>query len=140
MEKKFFLALLSASNAHEARAREEFAKLDLSSGQPKILFLLKRIEPPVQKDLAELCGINTSTLTVLLRGMEKKGLVEKEVCHVSGGKRAFKIRLTPKGEECAEKVEKLVNDLEEESFQNFSSEDKEILFSLLGRVENNLSK
>lgn len=138
VHEKLFLALLRASSAHAEASRVEFAKLEITEGQPKILFTLRRANGIVQKELAEVCRVRQSTLTVLLTKMEKQGYIYKESCYVSGRKRANKIYLTEKGWEKAEELEGVVEELEERGFAGFSEEEKQTLLELLTRVEENM--
>lgn len=137
---KLFLALLGASSAHAEASRKQFQELGLTDGQPKILYILKRQDGQVQKDLAAVCKIRPSTLTVLLSRLEKQNLIYKEGCYVSGKKRAFKIYLTEQGRNIAEKLEKTVEELEKKSFADFSKEEKQTLLRLLAKVENNMQE
>lgn len=135
---QLFLALLAVSSAHGDASRKAFSELDLTEGQPKLLYILKRVSGPFQKELAELCGIRPSTLCVLLGKSEEQGLICKESCLVSGRKRAYRIYLTDKGEEVAEQLEQLVADLEKKGFSGFSEEEKINLLNMLERVEYNM--
>lgn len=137
--KKIFIELLRTQGAHAELARVGFQKLNLSEGQPKILYILLRTEGCVQKELADIARVRPSTMTVLLDRMEKQELIYREETKISGGKRAYKIFLTEKGKEFAYKVEKLVDELEERSFKGFSKEERILLFELLARVGDNLS-
>lgn len=137
---KLFIALLGASSAHAECSRKEFAKLGLTEGQPKILYILLGKDGIVQKDLAEICGIRQSTLTVLLSKLEEQGYIYKEVCYVSGRKRAFEIYLTEQGKVMAEKLNSVVEELERKSFAGFSEQEKAIVLELLTRVEENLKQ
>jgi len=58
---------------------------------------------------------------------------------VSGGKRAFRIFLTEEGRRLAEKVDCVVEEMEEKGFAGFSEEEKDQLISLLGRLTDNLA-
>ena len=104
----------------------------------KILYILLCKDGVVQKDLAEICGIRQSTLTVLLGKLEEQGYIYKETCYVSGRKRAFEIYLTEQGREMAQKLEQVVEELEEKSFAGFSQQEKVALLEMLSRVELNL--
>ncbi|WP_160675874.1 MarR family transcriptional regulator [Clostridium sp. C8-1-8] len=137
---KLFLALLGSSSAHAEASRKAFNALGLTEGQPKILYILQNQDGQVQKELAAVCGIKQSTLAVLLGKMEKQNLIYKEVCYVSGMKRAYKIFLTEKGRDIAEHLYKVVEELEEKSFAGFSPEEKATLLSLLSKVEYNMQK
>ena len=140
MSLKFFQLLLNVSAAHAQRSRELFQTLDLSPGQPKILWNLRLKEGYVQKDLAAKCKIAPPSMTSLLRGMEQKGLIRKEKLLVSGGKRAYSIYLTDKGRELADIVSVEIDKLEDICFQGFSDSDQKTLFELMERVNENLLK
>lgn len=137
---KLFLALLAASSAHAEVSRRAFTELGLTEGQPKILYILKREPGPVQKELAALCGIRQSTLTVLLSKLEQQKYIYKEPDSVSGGKKAYRIHLTKEGNAMAEQLEQIVENLEEQGFTGFSIEEREQLLEMLDRVENNMKK
>ncbi|MBE5940761.1 MAG: winged helix-turn-helix transcriptional regulator [Lachnospiraceae bacterium] len=138
-EKKIFMYMMETQALHHNESRKGFQRLDLSDGIPKILYTLRGHEGCVQKDLAEMCSIKPSTATVILEKMEREGLIVKEMTRVSGGKCAKCIFLTEKGWEKARAIEKLVDDLEEKCFEGFSEEEREMLFTLLKRVQKNLA-
>lgn len=138
MGKRLHAALIEASAAHEKNSWAEFRKLNLSPGQPKVLSSLRYKEGYLQKELAEFCHVEPATMAVLLANMEKKGLIRKEITHVSGGKRAYRIYLTELGRQMAEKVNDVVNEVEERGCRDFTEEEKERLTVLLKRVAKNL--
>ena len=140
MQEKLFLSLMDTQKSHWNRSRKGFQKLDLSDGQPKVLYMLRFIDGCVQKDLAKACDIKPSSMTVMLDGLEKKGYVRREETKVSGGKRAFKVCLTKEGKEIAEKVFWLIETIEEETFEGITEEEQQLLFSLLKKVRENLDR
>jgi DNA-binding MarR family transcriptional regulator len=131
-------SLTEAGAAHRKSCWVEFRKLDLSPGQPKVLTRLRIQEGYLQKELAELCHVEPATMAVLLANMEKKNLIRKEIAHVSGGKRAYRIYLTDLGKELAEQVDAAVALVEEKCFEGFSEEEKGQLTALLERMTDNL--
>ena len=140
MREKFFLALLETQKAHWELSRKGFQKLELTDGQPKILYILLRREGCVQKDLAEVCRIRPSTLTVALERMEKQGFIYKEERRLLGGKRAYGIFLTERGRKKAEQLDAFIETLEEKSLAGFSEEEQDALFSYLARIRENLAE
>lgn len=138
MGKQLHMALIETSSAHGKSTWEEFRKLDLSPGQPKVLSWLRSREGCLQKELAEFCHVEPATMAVLLANMEKKGFIRKETTHVSGGKRAYQIYLTEPGRQLAEEVCRIVQEVEQKSYQGFTEEEKEQLIALLGRITENL--
>lgn len=139
MKEQLIVALIQASSSHQKSCWAGFRTLDLSPGQPKVLSRLRYQEGYLQKDLAALCRVEPATMVVLLNNMEKKGMIRKEVDHVSGGKRAFRIYLTDAGRALAEQVDRVVEEVEVKAYEGFSKEEKEQLLSLLGRLTDNLS-
>ncbi|MCH5273535.1 MAG: MarR family transcriptional regulator [Lachnospiraceae bacterium] len=138
MGKRLHAALIETSAAHEKSSWAEFRKLNLSPGQPKVLTSLLYKEGYLQKELAEFCHVEPATMAVLLANMEKKGLIRKEITHVSGGKRAYRVYLTQLGRHLAEKVNAVVCEVEERGYRDFTEEEKEQLTVLLERVTKNL--
>lgn len=131
---------MGAYSSHADASRTEFINLGLTEAQPKILYILRRTDGIIQKDLAELCNIRPSTLTVMLSKMEKQNYIYKESCYVSGKKRAYSIHLTNKGKKKADKLEYIVESLEDKGFTGFTNEEKTILLDMLGRIEENMRK
>lgn len=140
MREIIFLALMDTQTAHWNRSRKGFQELDLSDGQPKVLYILLSMDGCVQKELAKVCDIKPSSMTVMLDRLEQKGYVRREETKVSGGKRAFRVFLTKEGREIAEKVYTLMETIEEECFQGITEEEKKQLFTLLRRVKENLEE
>lgn len=138
MREIIFLSMRDTQNAHWQRSKRGFQELELTDGQPKVLYILRLNEGIVQKDLATICDIKPSSMTLLLDGLEQKGLVERVKTIVPSGKRAFRIFLTKKGREVADKVDILMETIEVECFEGFSEEERQQLFDLLRRVRENL--
>jgi DNA-binding MarR family transcriptional regulator len=136
--KRLHVTLISTYSAHRKCCIKEFQKLNLSNGQPKILSILYQHEGYLQKDLAERAHVEPSTMTSILNNMENNGLIYKKPVYVSGGKRANAIFLTDKGHIMSVKVNKIVDDMEELSFQGFSDHEKHLLIDLLDRIKANL--
>ena len=112
--------------------------MNLTTGQPKVLYILHQKEGYLQKDLAKRAHVEPATMTSILDNMMKKGLIYKEPTLVSGGKRANAIFLTEKGRDMSIKVNKIVDDIEKLSFQGFSDDEKQLLVNLMERVQSNL--
>lgn len=139
MSMSLLVSLVGASAAHEKSCWAEFQKLDLSPGQPKVLSRLRYQEGYLQKELAAVCHVEPATMAVLLANMEKRQLIRKETTHVSGGKRAYRIFLTEQGRSMAERVDAIVDVIEERCYQGFTEVEKEQFIALLDRVMQNLA-
>lgn len=133
-------ALIGGSLAHRKCCMQEFQKLNLTTGQPKVLSILSQKEGYLQKDLAARCHVEPATMTSILYRMKKNGLINKKQEYVSGGKRAYSIYLTDEGRDLACKVNKITDEMEAVSFQDFDDSDKQMLIRLLNRIQANLEK
>lgn len=132
--------LIIASAAHKRKSRKVFRELNLTEGQPKVLTILKGMEGCQQKDLASACRVEPATMTSLLKLMEEKGLIRKESCYVSGGKRAYRIFLSEEGNRLADKVMKRLNEIEQMAFDGFTDEDRNKFMELFSKVTWNLDQ
>lgn len=140
MKDILFLELRDTQNAHWQRSKKGFKELELTDGQPKVLYILRENEGCVQKDLAQMCDIKPSSMTLLLDGLEQKGLTERVSTVSSNGKRAFQILLTENGRDIADRVYALMETIEDECFEGMSEEERQHLFDLLRRVKENLHR
>lgn len=110
---------------------------DLSLGQPKILDYLKDHNGTVQKDIAAACHIEQASLTSVLNGMEKKGLITREMR--DGNRRSLYVFLTEKGKELAERINAEFEKIEKEALKGFSEKEKEELNRLLSQIHKNIN-
>jgi DNA-binding MarR family transcriptional regulator len=117
---------------------QEFQKLNITTGQPKVLSILSQKEGYLQKDLAVRCHVEPATMTSILKNMAEKELIYKKPESVSGNKRAYAIYLTERGHTMASKVNNITDDVENISFQGFDDSDKHLLINLLNRIQSNL--
>lgn len=108
----------------------------LTLGQPKILDYLKEHDGAFQKEIALSCHIEPASLTSILNGMEKKGLITRKMC--AENRRAFYIFLTEKGKELMYRVDLEFKKIDEKCLSDFSEEEKETLNEYLERIYSNL--
>lgn len=110
----------------------------LLPGQPKVLEYLLECGPSSPKAIAEGCVFDKSTITSLLNGLERSGLVSREAREED--RRSVVISLTPCGENKAEKVASLCSEVDKKVLSGFSAEEKLELIELLARVRKNLGE
>ena len=108
----------------------------LTLGQPKILDYLKDHNGVVQKDIAYTCHIEPASISSILNGMEKKGLITRKMC--TENRRAFYIFLTDKGEELMHRVDTEFRKIDKNCLSGFTDKEKETLNEFLERIYNNL--
>ncbi|MBU5438897.1 MarR family transcriptional regulator [Tissierella sp. MSJ-40] len=105
-------------------------------GQPPMLFVLSKEDGQSQKELANKLNLKPATITVMLKRMEKANLVERR--QDAEDQRVSRVYITEQGKEVYEKVNKIMKNVEEECFGNFTVEEKVILRRLLMQMKNNL--
>lgn len=109
----------------------------LTLGQPKVLDYLKDHDGAVQKDIAAACHIEQASLTSVLNGMEKKGLIIRKMCN--GNRKFVYVFLTEKGEEMGNCIRNAFDKIEEKSLEGFSHEEREALNDYLSRIYKNMN-
>lgn len=91
----FHHLLMKTYAAMHRKVTSETAKLELTSGQPKILEYLLGNEGADQKTIAESCEVEPATAGSVLARMEKRGLIERR--RNTDDRRAFSIYLSRHG-------------------------------------------
>ncbi|WP_336929514.1 MarR family winged helix-turn-helix transcriptional regulator [Acinetobacter tandoii] len=131
-----FLTLSLASHIDKDCA-DQLSVHGLSEGRFILLFLLDAANQEIApKTLAEQAGITRSTVTGLLDGLEREGLVERHAD--TEDRRALKVRLTLKGESMAKNVFDRHSRWIAKIFGNLSTKEHKQLTQLLTKVSNNL--
>jgi len=129
--------LLITQNSFYKEIISEAAQIGLSPGQPKILEFLSVYDGCEQKNIAESCEIEPATVSNILSGMEKNGLIEKK--KKEGNRRSSFIYLTEKGKKTADEVNGIFLRIEERALRNVSKEEEETFLSMLYKVYQNMS-
>ncbi|MCD8025465.1 MAG: MarR family transcriptional regulator [Clostridiales bacterium] len=109
---------------------------ELTLGQPKVLDYLKERNGVVQKEIACACHIEPASLSSILNGMEKKGLITRKMSLEN--RRVCYIFLTEKGERLMRRVDDEFKRIDESCLYGFSEKEKETLNGFLERIYNNL--
>lgn len=110
--------------------------LPLGQGQPRILNSLLKKQHVTQKELADSCFMDTTTLSRVLDRMTESGLVTRETNPAC--RRSWLVCLTPEGLETAKKVHQIFSDADALFCQNFSDEELAVLCQGLIQVCENL--
>ena len=130
--------IIKISRAHRRWAHEEFRKIDITEGKPKILNYLAKNDGCIQRELANNCNIEPATVTSILNSMEKVELIYRT--QNPNDKRVSHVFLTNKGKEAQKEVEKIFNSIDEECFYGFSEEEKKKTIGLLKRIYENIGR
>ena len=92
--------------------------LGLTTGQPKVLDFLQDHDGAMQKDIAQGCHIEPSSLSTILGGMERAGLLERSTRDEN--RRTVYVRLTDLGREQCRRLNAIFAAAEEEALRGFS--------------------
>ena len=109
---------------------------NMSLGQPKVLDYLKNHDGAVQKEIAASCHIEQASLTSILNGMEKKGLITRKM--QGGNRRSLHVFLTEKGTELYERIAFEFENIENAAMKGFTSDEKKLLIKLLSEMYRNI--
>ncbi|MCI9272585.1 MAG: MarR family transcriptional regulator [Clostridiales bacterium] len=110
--------------------------LTLGQGQPRILNSLLKRESVTQKELADTCRLEATTLSRTLDHMEKSGLIVRRKDPEC--RRSFRILLTDKGRETARQVRQALTQLDDILWQGFTPQEMDALWEGLKKIECNL--
>lgn len=116
--------------------RPKFEKLGLTPGQPGVLKALLKKTEITQKELAQMCHVDQTTLSRNLDKLVQRGYVERKTDEER--RRCFLISLTPTGSEKAKEVLIVFQELEKRLTNGFSEEEQKMLYSYLERMLCNL--
>ena len=111
---------------------------DFASSHGNILFQLSKNGRMTMGELARSINRDKSTTTVLVRKLEKEGLVRTEAD--SADKRARFLSLTEKGEECTEATNDISAELISTFYRGFSEEEKKTFTGFLERIAGNFDR
>lgn len=123
---------------HFIRHHHLLSKIGLHKGQPPILGMLWEKDGLTQKEIAEKLRLKPSTVTAVLKRMEKAGLLTREPDPKD--MRVSRVYLTKKGRDLKKDVERIMKTLEEECFAGFTLEEKVLLRRFFIQIRDNLRK
>lgn len=120
--------------------RPHFIELGLTvgQGQPRILKTLRLKGAMSQRELADLCVLDVTTMSRTLDKLEKMGLIKRS--DNPGCRRSWVISLTPEGEKKADKVVELFRMADEIFSEGMTDEDIKRLYGVLDVIERNIEK
>ncbi|MCI9355861.1 MAG: MarR family transcriptional regulator [Firmicutes bacterium] len=112
--------------------------LKLTLGQPKVLDYLRQNDGAMQKDIAQGCHIEAASLSTILNGMEKNGLITRNIDKYN--RRNINIFMTEKGKEICKRIEQEFIAIEKKAFYNFSEKEIQKLTEYMIKIYNNLEE
>ena len=111
---------------------------DLTSTQAAVMeYLMENKGKDVfQKDLESCFQIRRSTITGILQGMERRGLIRRELA--AHDARLKRLILTERAEAVCLEVEERFRYIEDRAMEGVSEEEKEVFFSVMDQMKQNL--
>ncbi len=139
MEEKCPYSLLfkQLSIAFENNLQREAAQYGLTAAQASILIYLSNIDHRVnQRELESYFHLSNPTVTGLMKRMEAKGFIRREVSQADG--RAKYILLTEKAMEISSEVQQNLAKMEQKVVQGMTAEESEQFHALLMQALKNI--
>ncbi|MFA5513661.1 MAG: MarR family transcriptional regulator [Sphaerochaetaceae bacterium] len=118
------------------RVNQLFSKLDLHPAQGHLLILIEQKEGLSQQELASILMIKPPSLTVMLKRMENKKLIERRIDSFDA--RILRVYKTEKGDKVLLEVKSLLKQLETETFKELSLEQKATFEKLAETIKKSL--
>ena len=128
--------LANICHLHHSRAHQLFESFGLYRGQPPVLKALWEQDGLNQTELAERMHNSAATMTKMLQRMEKAGFIRRVVD--ANDQRVMRVYLTEAGRAVQNQLEMTFARMEDETFCNFSNEERDQLREYLLRVRENL--
>ncbi len=119
-------------------SQSSLEKMELYPGQPQMLLALDKKNGRSQRELSDCLMVKPATITVMIKRLEKTGFVERK--NDEKDQRISRVFLTKKGENICEILKEMHANIEKQSFNNFTLEEKVLLRRLLIQVRDNLNK
>ncbi len=113
----------------EAHTRE----LGVSPSEGHLLSYLRSYAPAAVGELVRVFGMKQSTLTSMLDRLEEAGLIRREVN--PGDRRSFMVHISDGGVELAERLNRILETLEDQIREQVSARDVEGFQAVMGAVE-----
>ncbi len=129
--------LAQACKLHRQRAEALLNEIELHVGQEMLLSGLWEKDGLTQTELADYVMIQPATVTNMLQRLERAGIVERRPD--AEDQRISRVYATKKGRGLEEAVEEQWGKLEQESFAEFSVEERVLLRRLLLQVYRSLA-
>ncbi len=137
MKTAFHFMMFKTFHAQRNRIRQNMQEFGLSPGQPKVLRYVAANRNCMLKEIAAACDVECATVSRILNNLEEQNMLKRHV--VETNKRALSMQILPKGEQALAAWETHCHQVEAESLQGFSEQEKEQFREYLGRMYHNLT-
>lgn len=132
LENSAYGSFLKAMKLHYKCNQKILEKKGLYAGQPPLLFSLMKNGVQSQKELAEKLNIKPATVNVMIKRLEKAGLVEKS--KDEDDLRVSRIKLTDRGRTLCIEAMDSIEEMSKKIFDSLNADEEESLKFLLNKV------
>lgn len=115
---------------------KQLEKHKMHPGQPPMIMIIAKHEGITQNQIAEKLNLKPATVAIMLKRMEKAGLIQRKQDEVD--RRLQRVYLTEKGKAQCEFLQQQMQKLENLAVLGFSEEEKTQLKNFLDRIIENL--
>ena len=112
--------------------------IEISGGQGRILFVLWKRDHLTISEISEQTSLAKNTVSVVVDGMVRKGIVERETNH--SNRRQTIISLTDYAQSMREQYEAVSQQMNQLFYQGFSEQEQKEFESFLARILKTLTK
>ncbi|WP_448522631.1 MarR family winged helix-turn-helix transcriptional regulator [Pseudothermotoga sp.] len=130
--KRFFVI----QRLHFHILHRELEKHGIHPGQPPMIMIISKHEGMTQNQIAEKLNLRPATVAIMLRRMEKAGLIHRKQDETD--RRLQRVYLTEKGKSHCDFLKQQMQRMEIVATQGFSKEEKLQLTNFLDRIIVNL--
>lgn len=113
-------------------------EIGIHPGQNHLLTFLHRRPGQSQKQIADMLNIKPSTVTIMIKKMEKLNLVKRIPDDID--QRIIRVYLADEGEKICEKLIKVNNEIQEDCFKDFKEDEVREMQKFLDKMQENLEK
>lgn len=135
-KESLYYVFLEILRVHHYEAHKKLEEIDLYPGQPPLLFILNKNDGKSQRELADLMHIKPSTVNVMIKRMEKTGLLERRQDKKDA--RISRAYITDKGRQVCKKSYCAMQKIEKKMFSGLTKDELIIFRGLLLQVKENL--
>lgn len=128
--------LFKLVHTHFLRVHSYLDKIGLHPGQTKLLLILRNLNGLSQREICEKLNVKPSTITVMIKRMEKTEFIERK--SDENDQRISRIFITEKGLEVCKLLEDINKEIEKECFINFTEEEIDKAKKLISKMTDNL--
>ena len=136
--KEIIYQLINFAVKHRRIMQNYLDETGLYHVQHRLLMEIFRNPNAFQIDFAKIMDVSAATVAVALKKLEKGGYIKREIDEKDN--RFNKISITEKGKRVVEQSKQIFDLTEKKVFEGFTEKEKNILFNLLQKLDNNLTK